>query len=157
MHIEFTYARTRAYFRRVLAAGAKRKVQPYLVATGTILAIALLLAVGGEFSAKALLLAIPLAALALVPLALAGRRWRRAVTVPDSRLTPRTWSLTGEAYASRTDDSSTEIVWSDFVSFRATDDAYVLRHRAGATFDIPREPLTAEQDTELATFLRAAQ
>jgi hypothetical protein len=154
VHIEFTHARTRAYFRRVLSAGAERKAQPYVVATLTLLAIALLLALGGEFSANALLLAVPLAVLALVPLAVAGWQWRRAVTVPASRLTPRTWTLTGESYASRTADSSTEIAWPDFVSFRATDDAYVLRHRAGATFDIPREPLTADQDTELAAFLR---
>ncbi|BEL12205.1 hypothetical protein Q0Z83_103960 [Actinoplanes sichuanensis] len=157
MHIEFTHARTRAYFRRVLAAGAERKAQPYVVAAVTILAVALLLAVGGEFSANALLLAGPLAVAALIPLAFAGWLWRRGVTVPASRLAPRTWTLTEESYASRTADSTTEIAWPDFVSFRTTDDAYVLRHRAGATFDVPREPMTADQDTELAAFLRAAQ
>ncbi|MFC4064552.1 YcxB family protein [Actinoplanes subglobosus] len=157
MHIEFTHARTRAYFRRVLAAGAERKAQPYAVAAATILAVALLLAVGGEFSANALLLAVPLAVAGLIPLAFAGRLWQRAITVPASRLTPRTWTLTDESYTSRIDDSTTEIAWADFVSYRATDDAYVLRHRSGATFDIPREPLTAGQDTELAEFLRAAR
>ncbi|MEU4157452.1 YcxB family protein [Actinoplanes sp. NPDC026670] len=156
MHIEFTHARTRAYFRRVLSAGAERKAQPYAIAGATLLAVALLLAVGGEFSGNSLLLAVPLAVLALVPLATAGWHWRRAISVPDSRLAPRTWTLTEESYASRTDGSTTEIAWPDFVSFRATDDAYVLRHRGGATFDIPREPMTAEQDTELGTFLRAA-
>jgi hypothetical protein len=172
VHIEFTHARTRPYFRRVLAAGAKRKAQPFAVAAGAVAFPALCIAVGGEFSRNALLIAVPLAVLSLLPLAVAAWLWRREVTVPDTRLAPRTWTLTHESYSSQAASpaapsptasatasavSATVIAWPEFVSFRATDDAYVLRHRAGATYDVPREPLSPDQDIELADFLRAAQ
>ncbi|PWK51458.1 hypothetical protein BC793_102487 [Actinoplanes xinjiangensis] len=156
VHIEFTHARTRPYFRRILAAGAKRKAQPYAVAAGAVASVAGFVAVGGEFSRNALLLAVPLLVLALVPLAIAGRLWRREITVPDARLAPHTWTLTGAGYSSRAAGPPTDIAWPEFVSFRATDDAYVLRHRAGGIYDVPREPLSTDQDTELAAFLRAA-
>ncbi|WP_433791431.1 YcxB family protein [Actinoplanes sp. CA-252034] len=155
MHIEFTHARTRPYFQRVLASGAKRRSQPLALAAGAVGFAALVVAVGGEFSTNALLIAAPAAVLALVLLAVAGALWRRATTVPDSRLAPCTWILTGDAYSSRAAGSTTEIAWPEFVSFRATEDAYLLRHRAGATHDVPREPLSPGQDTELAAFLRA--
>jgi hypothetical protein len=165
VHIEFTHARTRPYFRRVLLATAKRKTQPFTGAAGAFLVVTLVIAIGGELSADALLIAALPAVLVLATLAVAGWLWQRALTVPDDRLAPRTWTLTSETYSSRgfsadsgpgAPESSTDIAWPDFVSFRTTDDAYVLRHRTGATFDIPRAPLSPEQDTELAAFLRAA-
>jgi hypothetical protein len=169
VHIEFTHARTRPYFRRVLLPAAKRRTQPFTVASGGFLIATLVIAIGGEFSADSLLIAALPAVLTVATLAVAGWLRQRALTVPDDRLAPRTWTLTDETYSSRgasgasagsgpaAPESSTDIAWPDFVSFRTTDDAYVLRHRTGATFDIPREPLGPEQDTELAVFLRAAQ
>ncbi|MEU8660790.1 YcxB family protein [Actinoplanes philippinensis] len=255
MHIEFTYARTRPYSRRILLPTAKRRTQPLTVVAGAFLIVTLVVAIGGEFSGDALLVAALPAVLTVVSLIVAGWLWQRALTVPDDRLTPRTWTLTAETYSTRdpsaaanspaagpdsapvaadvptvaansattatdsptvagnsattatdsptvaadfptvtansatvapdsatvaadsptvaadfptvTADSATvagtksavaglltEIAWTDFVSFRATDDAYVLRHRAGEIYDVPREPLSPDQDAEFAAFLR---
>ncbi|AEV85369.1 hypothetical protein ACWT_4349 [Actinoplanes sp. SE50] len=61
--------------------------------------------------------------------------------------------LTRKEFKSRTAETSTELPWSAFTWLWQDDDAYLLRTGDGKTWDIPREPLTAEQDAVLAGFL----
>ncbi|WP_430783530.1 YcxB family protein [Actinoplanes sp. G11-F43] len=71
----------------------------------------------------------------------------------EGMLRPRTWVLTDDLFVSYTDRTSTEYAWPSLTMLTTLDDAYLLRSPAGKIVDIPREPLTPEQDAELSAFL----
>ncbi|HWS32807.1 MAG TPA: YcxB family protein [Actinoplanes sp.] len=159
MHIEFAYARTPEYFRNKFQPEPSRAavLLHYLVIP--IVFLALFILVFGGLAPKAVLTGGGLIVLAVVVAVLSRTLARRAARIStrpaDGMLTLRTWVLTDELMASHTTESSAEFTWSSFTSLWTMDDAYVLRTAAGRAIDIPREPLTPEQDTELNTFLTA--
>ncbi|GIE32889.1 hypothetical protein Ait01nite_059340 [Actinoplanes italicus] len=154
MHIEFTHARTPDYFKRRFAAGAQRAAAPYSTAAAVFGFAGLIIILGGEAAPTSLLIGVPLLVVAAVFTAVAGWRWKKESTVRDGWLSPRTWRLTDEKFHSSTDESSADIEWSEFRSFLVQDDAYILFLPGGKVYDIPREPLTPEQDAELVKFFR---
>ncbi|GAA4929891.1 YcxB family protein [Actinoplanes utahensis] len=153
MHIEFTHTRTPEYFRRQFARGADMIVGPVRMVGVIVAFAALFIALAGEFAPKALFTGGALLALAAALFGFAFWRWKRAVTVPESWLNPRTWVLTTTSFTSSTENSSAEVDWSAFGSVQVTEQAYLLVTRQAKIYDIPREPLTAEQDAELRAFL----
>jgi hypothetical protein len=154
VHIEFTHARTPEYFRRRFAAGAQRAAAPYSTAAAILGFAGLVVILGGEAATVSLLIGVPLLVAAAVLGAVAAWRWKRELTVRDGWLSPRTWRLTDEKFHSSTDESSAELAWSEFRSFLVQDDAYILYLPSGKVYDIPREPLTPEQEAELVAFFR---
>ncbi|MEU4624045.1 YcxB family protein [Actinoplanes sp. NPDC023801] len=154
MHIEFTHARTPEYFRRRFAAGAQRAAAPYTTIAAVLGFAAVIVILGGEATPTSLLIGVPLLVAAALLIAVAWWRWKREVTVRDGWLSPRTWRLTNESFRSSTDETTVEAAWSEFRSFLVQDDAYILHLSTGKVYDIPREPLTPEQDAELVAFFR---
>jgi hypothetical protein len=154
VHIEFTHTRTPGYLRHRLTAGAQRATAPWTT-TAAVLAVAgVVVVLGGEAAPGSLLIGIPLLVAAAVIAAVAWWRWKRAVAVQDGWLSPRTWRLTDERFHTSGDGNSADVEWTEFTSFLVQDDAYVLTRSTGEVYDIPREPLTTEQDAELVAFFR---
>lgn len=158
MHIEFTFSRTPEYWQGKFTAERSRigTLAGFLVPPVAILALFIL--VFGEFSPAAALTGGALVLLAVAAGVLARTLHRRAardsLRPADALLTPRTWVLTDETLVSFTDQSSAEFPWSSFTALSTMDDTYLLWNTSGKTIDIPREPLTPEQDAELAALLR---
>jgi hypothetical protein len=154
VHIEFTHTRAPEYLRPRLVAGAQRATAPWTTTAAVLGVAGVVVVLGGEAAPGSLLIGIPLLGVAAVIAAVAWWRWRRAIAVPDGWLSPRTWRLTDERFHSAGEEGSAEVEWPEFTSFLVQDDAYVLTRSTGEVYDIPREPLTAEQDAELVAFFR---
>ncbi|AEV87717.1 hypothetical protein ACWT_6705 [Actinoplanes sp. SE50] len=153
MHIEFTHARSQEYFHRRFAGAGSKVARPFAIPAAILGVLGWLVccaagSVRSELAAGGVLIAVA-AALAGV----AFLRWRQEVVVPADWREPRTYVLTDESFTSWTAKTSAKLAWSAFTWLRQEDDAYLLRTIAGRTWDIPREPLTAEQDAVLAGFL----
>ncbi|GGN60735.1 hypothetical protein GCM10010112_17300 [Actinoplanes lobatus] len=159
MHIEFTAARSPEYYRNRFPDRTSRAAKILSAVVVPIGIVAVFVVVGGEFSPNALVTGglLILAAIAAIGCArwLAVRAARRTAPVPESELIPHDWVLTDERLVASTAESSTEYEWSAFEAMFVLDDAYLLRTGTGRIADIPRAPLTPEQDAELRTFLCA--
>ncbi|MBO3742818.1 YcxB family protein [Actinoplanes flavus] len=159
MHIEFTYARSPEYYRNKFPARTSRAAKPLFASVAPIGFLAVFIVLGGELSPKALMTGglLLLAAIAAIGSALwlSARAARRPPEAPESALVPRVWALTGERLVVSKTESSIEYDWSVFTAMWVLDDAYLLRTATGGIIDIPRAPLTPEQDAELRTFLCA--
>ncbi|MDP9796741.1 hypothetical protein J2S43_005253 [Catenuloplanes nepalensis] len=158
MRIEFTYARPREYFREQRTAAGRAAAAPSL------LGAVLLFAAGTAGSLTALLSPgvtdeLALAGLALVLIAVglciqAHDRWRDELTVPASWCTPREWLITDEALESTTPIGSTTWNWAGIHYALRIPHAYFFRaEEGGRSFDVPREPLTPEQEQTLEDFI----
>ncbi|GGM98545.1 hypothetical protein FHR83_000357 [Actinoplanes campanulatus] len=159
MHIEFTDTRSPEYYRNRFPDRTSRAAKMLSAVVYPIGIVAVFIVVGGEFSPNALVTGglLILAAIAAIGFArwLAVRAARRTAPVPVAELTPHDWVLTDERLVASTAESSTGYEWSAFEAMFVLDDAYLLRTRTGQAVDIPRAPLTPEQDAELRTFLCA--
>ncbi|MDR7273671.1 hypothetical protein [Catenuloplanes atrovinosus] len=158
MRIEFTYARPREYFRDQQAQAARAAAMPSLLG-----AVALI-AVGPSWAAFALLspdvtdeLALAGLALMLIAVGLAIRahdQWQEGMTVPASWCLPREWLITEEALESTTPIGSTTWNWAGIRYAVRIPNAYFFRAEVGGrSFDVPREPLTEEQEQALEDFM----
>ncbi|MBW6435991.1 YcxB family protein [Actinoplanes hulinensis] len=159
MQIEFTHARSPEYYRNRFPDRTSRTAKILAALVYPIGIVAVFIVVGGEFSPNALVTGglLILSAIAAIGCArwLAVRAARRTAPAPEAELVPHDWVLTDERLVASTAESSTEYEWSAFEAMWVLDDAYLLRTATGRTVDIPRAPLTTEQDAELRTFLCA--
>ncbi|GAA0464803.1 hypothetical protein Aca07nite_79230 [Actinoplanes capillaceus] len=159
MHIEFTDTRSPEYYRNMFPDRTSRAARILAALVAPIGIVAVFIVVGGEFSPNALVTGglLILTTIAVIGCArfLAVRAARRTASVPVAEPTPHDWMLTDDRLVASTAESSTEYEWSAFAALFVLDDAYLLRTGTGQIVDIPRAPLTAEQDAELRTFLCA--
>jgi hypothetical protein len=154
VHIEFTFARDRAYFRpQLLPAARLRTTAPRRWAWLAILGGVALVAAYHEKAAGPVLGA-GLVASGVAALVVRHRTIVTMVTVPESWCAPRRWLLTADGLESSTELSSVTHPWSAFRRGSIVDDAYLLFLDGAVIVDIPRSPLAAEQDTELRALLR---
>ncbi|GIG59913.1 hypothetical protein Lfu02_42850 [Longispora fulva] len=153
MRIEFTTSRSAGYFRAMLAGGALRSARPYTVAAMILIVLGLLglaafegVGVGGFLDWAAFVVAIGL---------LCWARWRFlvAVRVPASWRVPRRYVIDGDGLWSGTDQASTRWGWHLVGRVEEVPEAYVFYQDDSAMFDVPREPLSVEQDARLRAFL----
>ncbi|GAB7042894.1 MULTISPECIES: hypothetical protein [Catenuloplanes] len=158
MRIEFTYARPREYFREQRAQAGRAAAAPSLLGG------VLLLAAGIAWGLTALLsagikdeLALAGPALVLIGVGLCIRahdRWQDELAVPASWCTPRDWLITDEALESSTPIGSTTWNWAGIRYAVRIPHAYFFRaEEGGRSFDVPRAPLTDEQEQTLEDFL----
>lgn len=158
VRIEFTYARPREYFRQQMASTARLAAMPSMVG-------AVLLAVAGAvWALSALLMSgvtndLALGGLALILIAIglcirARERWEAEVVVPASWCSPRDWLITEEALEATTPIGRTTWSWAAIRYAVKIPDAYFFRAEAGGqSFDVPRKPLTEEQEQVLVDFI----
>lgn len=154
MRIEFTYARDPEYFRRQLTPAANEDTQwPRTI--GQVLLFAAV-AVPVVLHGRPIALEIGAALLVAGGLLLgyAIRKRHRMVTVAASWLGDRTWLLTDAGFESRTEKTLALYSWAGLQPHRTLPGAYLLTTRlTGTIIDVPRKPLTSEQDAELGAFL----
>jgi len=82
------------------------------------------------------------------------RLWiRGGEGLPASFGTPRSWLLTDERLESKTELSIVRHDWSVFRHVMVRNHAYLLIKSPGVVIDVPREPMTKEQDAEFKAFL----
>ena len=158
VRIEFTYARPQEYFRTQLAQAGRAAAMPSL------LGAVLLSVTGGVWVIVTLASAgikdeLALGGLALILIAVglcirAHDRWQDEVAVPPSWCTPRGWLITEEALESTTPIGSTTWNWGGIRYAVRIPNAYFFRAEVGGrSFDVPREPLTDEQEEALENFI----
>ena len=148
MRIEFTYARPPEYFREAVRPAARRALQVALgvQVIGVVAAVILGLVLGGT---TGLLVVVAVAAIAAWRVWNARRRYLAALEVPPAYITPRHYLLTDESLSSDTDLTSSTWAWDAVRYASVLPQAFVLAQATGPVFDVPRAPLTAEQDAEL--------
>ncbi|GAA2632906.1 YcxB family protein [Paractinoplanes durhamensis] len=153
MRIEFTFSRGPDYFSTIMVPGNVLRTRPLWVTGwfGVVAGLALAVLLGGELRALGVGAGLVLAGAAL----LLVRTWLiRADRVPESFLSSRRWLLTDEYVESRTDLTVARHYWAGFRAAAILDHLYMLFCDRGPMLDVPREPLTAEQDEQFAAFLR---
>ncbi|MEV6929772.1 hypothetical protein AB0M46_35505 [Dactylosporangium sp. NPDC051485] len=148
MRIEFTYSRSRQYFRAQLRAGAWRSVRSALLLSGV-------LAVGGAFASLggsgSRVTAVGIVAVTVAVLMALGARHRfvDAVTVPAAWHAPRTWVITEDVLESSTDLTWQRWTWRAVRRVEERPEAYLFWQDGPPVFDLPRAPLTAAQEADL--------
>jgi hypothetical protein len=154
VRIEFTFSRDADYFRRLLlpTAGVRTRV----LRNAALLASTVGATLAAAFHDRAAGLTLgSVLVLAGVAALFARHRWIvKMITVPASWHSPRRWLLTADGLESDSELTSATHAWSTFRSGHVRDDAYLLIQGGPVIIDIPRLPLTAEQDTELNAFLQ---
>jgi hypothetical protein len=154
VRIEFTFSRDADYFRRQLSPAAWSRTRALRIfAWFVIPAGAVLTAVYHEKAAGPVL-GCGLILAGVVSLLVRRRRIAEMVTVPVDWHSPRRWSLTADGLESATELTSVTHAWSTFRAAEVCDNAYLLIQDGPVIVDIPRLPLTAEQDAEVTTFLQ---
>ncbi|MEV4642165.1 YcxB family protein [Actinoplanes sp. NPDC049548] len=153
MLIEFTFSRDRDYFRPNLTPGARLRTRPLLIGGwyAVTAGAALVAFLPGRPAAVLLGCVGVLGGIGL--LVLRSRRIRAFVTVPASWLSPRRWLVTEGGVASSTHLTRARYAWSAFRTGVALPHCYLLVQDGNVIVDIPRRPLSADQDAELGRFL----
>jgi hypothetical protein len=155
VRIEFSYARGPEYFRSLLRPHARRVARRILLAAliWAGLGTASLFAAQGEgwgvfagFVALVFAVVLPLRAY---------HSYEDAVAMPTTASAERTYVITDEALESSTDLTSSRWNWAAVRRMRIVPVAYVFWTDGSASFDLPREPLSPEQDAELRALLSA--
>ncbi len=154
MRVEFTGARDRAYFRRLIAERSRRR--RYLLLTWCALfACAAVLGWSSDDGRGQLSGVFSLYAAA----ALAGRTVgavRRAVaTLPATSFAPRTYVVSDEELATRAEFASASVDWRVFRRAVERPYAYLLYDDGQGVIDLPRAALSAVQDREIRALLVA--
>lgn len=151
MRIEFTFSRDAEYFRVQLIPAARCANLPWLLIGLAVVAVGFaFMAVLDQILAGAGVVVVGVGVLIVWRVRMAAM-----VTVPLSWQSPRRWLLTDEGIESSSALTSTEYAWSTFRFGEAMRSAYLLVQDGHVIVDIPRQPLTADQDAELQAFLSA--
>lgn len=153
MRIEFTYSRDGAYFRQQLMPGARRATALLLIAATVLLVAGMVMAGLLHPTAAVTVIGGGLIVAGLVLLVVRWRRVRAMVTVPPSWNSPRQWLLTDDGLESSSALTSSQHAWSTFRTGTKLETAYLLVQDGNVIIDIPRQPLSREQDGELQSFL----
>jgi hypothetical protein len=153
VRIEFTYARPPEYFSEAVRPAARRArdVALGVQAIGVVAAVILGLVLGGT---TGLLVVVAVVAIAAWRARNAWLRYVAALEVPPEYSTPRHYLLTDESLSTDTDLTSSTWTWDAVRYASVLPQAFVLAQAAGPVFDVPRAPLTAEQDAELLQEIR---
>jgi hypothetical protein len=88
----------------------------------------------------------------LLPLR-AWRTFRAAVTVPAAWCAPRTYLVTDEGLESSSQVTSSHWSWQAVSRVDERPEAYLFWQDGPRVFDLPREPMTADQEAVLQAFL----
>ncbi|MET7402691.1 YcxB family protein [Dactylosporangium sp. NPDC005572] len=155
MRIEITYAKPQAYYRRHLAAGAMRALWLRLtVVAGLAVLGSLVVAYGDDVEGFT---AVWIGGIFVVFIAGvlwgARRRYVELVTAPDFWCEPRTYVVDDEGLHRGHDLSAVTYRWPLVLRVTVIPEAFVFHLEHYGIFDLPRAPLTGEQEAELQQFL----
>jgi hypothetical protein len=153
VRIEFTYERPPEYFQDPGAGSTGQPTTPRYVFAALI---------GGAGVAAAVVPGAPggvvagggLIAGALLLSWMTRRAARAHVSVPPGATTARRWVITDDGLASSTAVTSVEYAWPAFRSLTVWPQAYLLLLDRRTHIDIPRGPLTPDDDRALRAVLR---
>lgn len=152
MRIEFVHTRDSDHLAHPGPPDPEATPVPaYVLGSLVTLAGAIVLVTGlGDARTAVLGTLIVLAGLVLV--AAARQRARRPPALPEGQRCEQRWLITDDGVEITDDHTSTRATWAAFSRAAALPRAYVLAMRDRndmRTVDIPREPLTAEDDAAL--------
>jgi hypothetical protein len=94
----------------------------------------------------------------LIAALLPWRAWRSftaAVRMPATAHAPRTYVITDEALESSTELTSSRWTWPAVRRVDERPEAYLFWQDGPLVFDVPRAPLTPQDDADLRTLLQA--
>jgi hypothetical protein len=155
--IEFTYARTPGYFRWDLAPAARRAAGRRLAgALGLALLGFAVIRFGDDVDGVTAVWVGAVFAVAVgFVLSRARRRYVAMMAVPPFWCAARHYVIDDEAIRARTELSAVTYHWPLVRQVWIVPEAYVLHVEHFGIFDVPRAPLTEQQDAELRTLLTA--
>jgi hypothetical protein len=153
MRIEFTHARSPEYFRSLQRPEAMRAVRRVAGTALGLAAVGVLLVVGSQGEGVGTLVGIPAAVASLMLPFTARRVYVETVTVPASWTESRTFMITDDGLESTSSLTSVMWAWAAVRRVEPRPEAYVFWQDGGPMFDVPRQPLTAEQEQSLRAFL----
>ncbi|MFC4996244.1 YcxB family protein [Dactylosporangium cerinum] len=160
MHIEFTFARPQSYFRTYAAPKARHAALPGVLTAGVLVLLGYTVVAFVDGVVWIGLSAVPLTiGLFAVPTTYAlWRAWRNyaaLMNVLEFWSLPRQYRVDDEALHASTDLSAMTYRWPLVQTVWVTPEAYVFGVQHFGIFDLPRVPLTEQQDAELRDFLAA--
>ena len=153
MRIEFTYARSPEYFRGLLRPMALRAVRRVAGTALGLAAVGVLLVVGSQGEGVGTLVGIPAAFASLMLLFTARRVYVETVTVPAIWTESRTFMVTDDGLESTSSLTSLMWAWPAVRRVEPRPEAYLFWRDGEPMFDVPRQPLTAEDEQSLRAFL----
>ncbi|MGW4461825.1 YcxB family protein [Micromonospora sp. NPDC004704] len=153
MRIEFTHSRSPEYFRSQLTAAARHQVRQILLVAVAAAVVGSLLVLFSQAEGGAAVIGFVALVLAIVLPLRAWRTFQAAVTVPASWSDPRTYLITDEGLESSTEATSSRWGWQAVCRVEERPEAYLFWREGPVVFDLPREPLTADQEAVLRAFL----
>jgi len=155
VHIEFSFSRSAEYFYKQLTAGAKQRIKPLAYASVALVLAGVIIAVCTEAAPLGVIAGLDLLLLAVLLFWIARRRFHAAVTVSETWTIPRRYLITDGGLESSTDHTSMKWDWQVVHLVTVESNAYLFWQDGGPMFDVPREPLTPEQEAQLRAFLEA--
>ncbi|MFC4044525.1 YcxB family protein [Dactylosporangium siamense] len=160
MHIEFTFARPQKYFRTYAAPKARHAALPGVLTAGVLVLLGYAVVGFVDDIAWSWLPAGPtVIGFFVIPTGYAlWRAWRSyaaLMNVPEFLSLPRQYRVDDEALHASTDLSAVTYRWPLVQTVWVTPEAYVFGVRNFGILDLPRVPLTEQQDAELRAFLAA--
>lgn len=153
MHIEFSHRRSPEYFREQLGPGAKRGVRRILLVGFAVAVVGSLVVLVSQGEGAATVVGFgALVVAVLLPLR-ARRTFHAAVTVPAAWCGSRTYLITDEGLESSSQVTSSRWSWQAVRRVDERPEAYLFWQDGPSVFDLPREPMTADQEAVLRAFL----
>jgi hypothetical protein len=154
VRIEFMYVREPGYFQdpRLVATG-RSSTPRYIFAA--VICMAGVLAIGVRDTPGGVVTGACLVAAGLLLVVLTRRASRDSVAVPAGATSPRRWVITEHGLTSSTEVTSAEYRWPAFRRLIVWPHAYLLRTGEGIIIDVPRQPLTPDEDIALRAVLRS--
>lgn len=153
VHIEFTHSRSQAYFRAQLARGASERTQFSRTVAQLLIAGGVAVPVVMHGDGRSVRIGVLVGLLGVLVLAATLWRRHRMVTVHPDRCAERVWLLTDDVLESRSENTIVRTSWSVLKVAQVRAEAYLLMSSTGTIVDIPRAPLTREQDAEVGAFV----
>ena len=155
MTIEFGYTRDAAYLRRLARPAIRARVWALAWFVAALLGIAVLCFLTGDGRAVGAGLLSCALAVMTVQQSLDSRRVLR--DMPAHLLEPTEFAITDDSVATSSASVAGRRAWSTFTRATESPTAYLLWNSRRQYVDVPRSPLTNEQDEQLPSFLIASR
>ena len=154
MHIEFTYSRPAAYFTALYRHNARRIARRFLIAALVWAGVGSVCLFAGQGEGIGAIVGFGALLLAVILPFRARQSLRAPVTMPPTAHAPRKYVITDDGLESSTELTSVRWTWPVVHRVDERPEAYVFWQEARQWLDVPRAPLSSQQEADLRTLLR---
>jgi hypothetical protein len=155
LHIEFTYRRSPEYFRSQRRPAAMGIVRRTLLFALVLIGLGVLTIALADGEGVGLVVGLGALVIGLILPLSARTAFTAEVTVPESWSAPRSYLISEKGLTSSTVFGSSHWNWAAVLRVHVRPEAYLFYRldAPGHLFDLPREPITAVQESALRAWL----